>query len=310
MWQSMPWRSVALTFVRSGPRVERGLLAALAAVLIWGCVPVATRYFVLQLDPLTFNIVRFAFSGAAALPIFVASRPWSWSASDQRRALLCALLAVPGYNMPVAFAAREISAGRIGLLIATEPLFIILFSALLQRRGIAMRLIGGALVAFAGVWLSSVSSTADGSTSWHGMLLVIGGAISWSAYTVLSGPLAKNRGSVAATSVVLVVGSAALLAASFALLPVAPHPGVGIVIELGLIGIASSLLGFLLWTYGTATTSAERIGLMLYLIPVVSLIGGAILLKERLGWSLIAGGVITLLGVSFAESRRSAPARE
>jgi drug/metabolite transporter (DMT)-like permease len=290
---------------RTESRVERGLLAALAAVLIWGLVPVGTRYFVRQLDPLTFNIIRFGFSATAALPLFVASKPWSWSASDQRRALLCALLAVPGYNVPVAFAAREISAGRIGLLIATEPLFIILFSALLQRRGIAMRLITGALVAFGGVWLSSISSAAGGSASWHGVLLVVIGAISWSAYTVLAGALARSRGSVAATSVVLVAGSAALLAFSFASLPAIPRPGAGIVIEVGLLGIASSLLGFLLWTYGASKTSADRIGLLLYLIPMVALIGGAMLLKEPLAWSVIVGGGITLLGVSFAERRQS-----
>jgi drug/metabolite transporter (DMT)-like permease len=289
--------------VASAVRLERGLLAALAAVLIWGAVPVGTRYFVLRLDPLTFNIIRFAFSGAAALPIFVASKPWSWSRSDQRTAVLCALLAVPGYNVPVAFAARQISAGRIGLLIATEPLFILLFMALLQRRSIAARVIGGALVAFAGVWLSSISSSGQGSVSWGAVLLVLGGAMSWSAYTVLAGALAKSRGSVAVTSVVLVVGAAALVSASMISLPALPQPGTRVIIEVGLLGIASSLLGFLLWNYGAATTSADRIGLMLYLIPVISLSGGALLLSEPLGGWLIAGGAITLLGVSFAERR-------
>jgi len=291
--------------VHSGPKVERGLLAALGAVLIWGCVPVGTRYFVLQTDPLTFNVIRFAFSGATALPIFFASKPWTWSASDQRKALLCALLAIPGYNVPVAFAAREISAGRIGLLIATEPLFIIAFSALLQRRGVTTRLMGGALVAFAGVWLSSISSAAGGGSSSHAVLLVIGGAASWSAYTVLAGGLSKSRGAIAATSVVLAVGTVALLMISLPGLPANPMPGSGTVIELGLLGIASSLLGFLLWNYGASTTSANRIGLLLYLIPVVSLIGGAAFLKEPLGWSLIVGGAITLLGVSIAERREA-----
>jgi drug/metabolite transporter (DMT)-like permease len=65
-------------------------------------------------------------------------KPWRWPAMDRWRLLLCAALAVHGYNLPVAFAARSISAGHIGLLIATEPILIIIFGGAMTLAGVAI----------------------------------------------------------------------------------------------------------------------------------------------------------------------------
>jgi hypothetical protein len=46
---------------------ERGHAAALAAVIIWALVPVGTRFFVLRVDPIIFNVIRFVASGAASV---------------------------------------------------------------------------------------------------------------------------------------------------------------------------------------------------------------------------------------------------
>jgi len=87
---------------------------------------------------------------------------------DRWRLLLCALLAVPGSNVSVAFAAHSISAGHIGLLIATEPILIILFGAWLKKHRVHRR-------------------------------IVVGGAIAWSWYTVLVASLTRRYGALAVT---------------------------------------------------------------------------------------------------------------
>ena len=65
-------------------------------------------------------------------------------------------------------------------------------------------------------------------------------------------------------------------------------------------GVASSAVGFVLWNYAGAKLPGERLGPFLYLIPVVSVTAGMQLLGERLTVTIIAGGILTVLGVWIA----------
>jgi drug/metabolite transporter (DMT)-like permease len=78
-----------------------GVTTAIAAVAIWGMVPVALRYFVSFLDPFAFSTIRFGTSALFALPLFFYARPWSWPRRDMARTVLCGFLALPGLNIPM-----------------------------------------------------------------------------------------------------------------------------------------------------------------------------------------------------------------
>jgi drug/metabolite transporter (DMT)-like permease len=292
---------------RSAADARRGgVAAALAAVFIWALVPVGTRFFVLRTDPLMFNILRFAASGAAALPLCLRGRPWRWPVRDRILLCVCALFAVPGYNMPVALGARAIPAGELGLLIATEPVFIVALSSLLERRPISQRVLAGSALALAGAVLTSGSTGAPLLSSWASTLQVLGGAFSWSCYTVLVGRLNARHGTFAVTGAILVIGSAALMLISLPLTRGTPWPDVTTTAMLAAMGILSSLLGFLLWNHACAALPAERVGLFVYLIPIVCLGAGAGMLGESLSLAILAGGVLTIAGVWLAS--RTPPA--
>jgi drug/metabolite transporter (DMT)-like permease len=70
------------------------------------------------------------------------------------------------------------------------------------------------------------------------------------------------------------------------------------------LGLASSMLGFLLWNYAGACVPAERMGLMLYLIPVVCMLAGTGFLGETLTAPIICGGALTVFGVWVASINR------
>ncbi len=288
-------------------RGEHGIAAAIAAVVIWGLVPVGTRYFVLKFDAFSFNVIRFAFAGAGALPLLWMGKPWRWPAADRRRLVLCALLAVSGYNIPAAYAARTISAGHIGLLIATEPVFIILFGAWLQKRRIHWRVVAGGAIAFIGVVLTSLGAGVPHLDDWLGTLLVLAGAICWSLYTVLVASLSRRYGGLPVTGGVLVVGAAALIAISLPMVRLDTVSSPIAIAEIGAMGLVSSLLGFGLWNYAASAVASDRLGLFLYLLPLVSLAAGAWLLDERITALLALGGALTLAGVAYGE--RSKPVK-
>src|SRR6202012_516244 len=101
--------------------------------------------------------------------------------------------------------------GELGLLIATEPVFIVGLTLLLERRAISHRVLMGSVLALAGVLLTSRSSGVPFMSSWQSTLQALGGAFSWSCYTVLAGRLNARHGTFAVTGTILVIGSAALM---------------------------------------------------------------------------------------------------
>jgi drug/metabolite transporter (DMT)-like permease len=281
-------------------RPQRGIGAALAAVIIWALVPVGTRFFVLRVDPFLFNIIRFIASGTAAIPLFVRARPWRWPAADRRLLLWCAMLAIPGYNIPVALGAQTVPAVRLGLLIATEPVFIVVLTLVLKRQPIGWRVWIGSALALAGVALTSRGEVSPHGFSWFSTLQVVGGAASWSCYTVLVSRLNQRYGAFGVTGGIVVVGTVVLLAISVPMIPASAMPDPMTTSLLAGMGLASSLLGFVLWSYAGARVPAERMGLVLYLIPIVCVLAGAGFLGEPLTGQIVAGGALTVFGVWVA----------
>ena len=60
------------------------------------------------------------------------------------------------------------------------------------------------------------------------------------------------------------------------------------------------MLGFLLWNYAGARLPAERMGLVLYLIPIVCVLAGVGFLSEPLTSQILFGGALTVFGVWVA----------
>jgi drug/metabolite transporter (DMT)-like permease len=280
--------------------LERGYASALAAVVIWALVPVGTRFFVLRVDPYVFNGIRFLASSGAALPLFIRARPWRWPRSDKLLLLACATLAVAGYNIPVSLGARTVQAGELGLLIATEPVMIAALTLLLQRRPVHRRVVAGSLVAFLGVALTSGILSGFQNFKLLSTFQVLAGAFSWSCYTVLAGRLNKRYGAFAATGAIIVVGSLALFALSWPMFDASLWPDHTNTLVIAAMGLSSSLLGFLLWNYAGARVPPERLGLFLYLIPIVSVFVGTRFMEESLSAQILAGGMLIVMGVWIA----------
>jgi len=285
---------------------DRAYASAFLAVLIWALVPVATRYFVQRVDPYVFNVIRFLACGGAALPLCIRIKPWRWTTRDQLLLLACAALSVPGYNLPFALGARSVPAGELGVLIATESVMIAALTLFIQRRPVHWTVIGGSTVALAGVTLTSGILTARHGMHWVGTLEVLSGALSWSCYTVMAGPLNQRHGTLGVTGAILVVGTLMLLVLCVPMVDSRAMPDWQTIAMLAAMGVTSSLVGFLFWNYAGTVLAPERLGLFLYLIPLVSICAGAELLAESLTLTMVLGAALVVGGVWLA-SRRSPP---
>lgn len=297
---------------RGGAR--RGALGAgLIAVCLWGLAPVATRAAVGHISPLPLLLSRLTAASLVllpwALPVFRRLRRRSAG-----RLAAAGLLGLVGYNLPVTAGLRWLPANTAGLLLATEPVWVLLLSRVfLGERGGARAWLGSA-VALAGVAVLTVPDAGGGAAGGAGGYRALAGAglvlaatLSFAAYTIVVTPLGAEFGAVPATAASTVVGSVPYLAAA-GTLPGAglAHLGPAVWAELAFLALGSTAAGLLLWNLATLAAGVSRVSMLLYLEPVVSVAGAAVFLGERVTAVMTGGGLLILAGVAVAGGGRPA----
>jgi drug/metabolite transporter (DMT)-like permease len=291
--------------------MKRGTLAAgLAAVIMWGLAPVATRAAVAHLSPLPLLTLRMTAATLVllpwAVPLFRRLRVHSAG-----RLAAAGLLGLVGYNLPVTAGLRWLPAATAGLLLATEPVWVMVLGRLfLGERG-SLRAWLGSGIALTGVAVLAGPGAVTGAGGYRalaGTALVLAGTLAFAAYTIVLRPLSEEFGAVPATAASTAVGTLPYLAFA-GTLPGAGlgHLGAAVWGELAFLALGSTAAGMLLWNVAVLSGGAARVSLLLYLEPVVSVLGAAVFLGERVTAVTIGGGVLILGGVAVASS---VPARD
>jgi drug/metabolite transporter (DMT)-like permease len=289
--------------------VRRDALAAgLVAVCLWGLAPVATSAVVGHLSPLPLLLIRLT---AASLVLL----PWAWPVFRKLRArsagrlVAAGLLGLVGYNLPVTAGLRWLPAATAGLLLATEPVWVLVLGHLfLRERGGARAWLGSA-AALAGVAVlagpGAVGGVGGGYRALAGTGLVLAATLSFAAYTIVLRPLSQELGAVPATAAATVVGTVPYFGAAW-MLPSAglAHLGPAVWAELAFLALGCTAAGLLLWSVAVMAGDITRVSQLLYFEPVVSVLGAAVFLGERVTLVMIGGGLLILAGVAIASTRR------
>jgi drug/metabolite transporter (DMT)-like permease len=71
---------------------------------------------------------------------------------------------------------------------------------------------------------------------------------------------------------------------------------------LGFLAIVCTIFGFLVWSWALRKTEAARLGSLVYMIPLVTIISEMIVMKTVPGAGLLLGGMVLIFGVIVAET--------
>ncbi len=278
--------------------------ALFLAALCWGLAPVATRYLLAYFAPLQLVLARFLIAIILFLPLLWPLRTHRWTVKKLAWAVFCGLTSVVGYNVTVTYGLRTIPAGVAGLLIASEPIWILLIAALVLREKISWTVLAGLLLALAGIVLLLSQETLG--AAWNlatliGVLLVLLAALMWSIYTVAVRSLSKELGARASTALTIMIGTLPLLAFwDGTTWPLLAHLSSVAWFALALLALGSTVVATILWNYGVARTASSQ----LYLVPLISVAGGALFLHEQVSIVTLASGLLIITGVALAQVRR------
>jgi len=288
----------------------RSIAALLVAVTLWGLAPVGNRYLVTRYDPLAILALRFAVASIAFVPMLRGGKAWPTSYRIRTLLVISGIVGILGYNLPVTFGQQTTTAGMAGLIIASEPIWILLIWCLFERRRPSLQAGLGALIGLVGIVLILAAQHADDltlSTGLAGPLAILVAAIAWSLYCVLMRDVSAAYGPVRATALTIQIGTLPMLVVgggpAWQMMDGLPLHDLVIMLVLTL---GSTVIAVLLWNRASAEIGATRAGPFLYLIPLISIIGGAVMLDERPSLQVLIGGCVILLGVVIASMSRRA----
>ena len=273
------------------------ILIALAAVyLSWGSTYLAIKIALTELPPLFMMGIRFFVFGIGFyiyLRLKGAPRPdrKEW----MRSAIIGAFLMLGG-SAGVAYAMRWVASGIAALVIATTPLWTVLFAGIwgrwpnrLEWAGLAVGLIGIVFLNFEG----------DLRASPVGTVLLVLAAMSWAFGSAWSRHLKLPNGMMAGAAQ-MITGGAVVLAVSFCLgervssLP--SWSSVGAVLYLGIVG---SLVGFPSYVYLLKRVRPALATSYAYVNPVIAVTLGVLFAGETISYIEIIAMAIIIVGVAL-----------
>ena len=188
-------------------------LAFAAIYLVWGSTYLAIRYAVETIPPLVTAGIRHATAGSILLI-------WAWFrgyrltlAHFKAGFVLGALFFLIGHGS-LHWAEQYVGSGLAALLIATEPMFILVLAWMAGQQKISKNSALGLGLGIVGVAVLTGAELSAKSSSLIGLLAVLLGSLSWAAGVVISPKLKLPEEAIARTAVPLVCGAAMLLAAA------------------------------------------------------------------------------------------------
>jgi drug/metabolite transporter (DMT)-like permease len=224
--------------------------------------------------------------------------------ADLPRFLLCALVGHVIHISAVMYGMNLSTAFSSSLVLTCQPLFTLAILAWLGAERLRGPQIAGTLLAFAGISLFLADKFAAGfSRAGLGDLTLLVAGASFSAYTVLSRPLADRYGPLIVLSYTLLFSMPLMLALTypfFAELKAASYgPAVWAAIFWAL--VVCSFCGWLVWTWVNSVRGIARSAPFMYLMPPVAGVMAWLTLGETFTWAKILGAGVTMAGVAWAQ---------
>jgi len=288
-----------------------GVILAFAAVyIIWGSTYIAIRYAIETLPPFLMAASRFLIAGSI---LFAWARlkgnGGSWSFAHWRRAFVIGALLLLCGNGAVTWAEKYIASSLAALLVATEPLWVVVLNWILTRQrpnakvmvGLLLGLAGAALLVPGRVNHDPNQTHASSTMNFVGAVVVLVAGFAWAAGSVYASrrPI-KTATSLASGMQMLAGGSLLLLLALIAgdlqrlNLAAASWVSLGAFAYLVVFG---SLVAFTAYAWLLRNVSTSSAATYAYVNPVVAVLLGWFLASEPLTFRMLIAAAVIVCSV-------------
>ncbi|HVG19150.1 MAG TPA: drug/metabolite exporter YedA [Blastocatellia bacterium] len=288
------------------------VLAFAAVYIIWGSTYLAIRYAIETLPPLLMAGVRFILAGAA-LYTWARLRGVTHSGRiNWRSAAIIGGLLLLGGNGAVVLAERSVPSGLAALLIATEPLIIVLLDW--ARPGGARpsgRVALGVMLGLVGmvVLIGPVGIAGDSQVRFAGAALLVVATLSWAAGSLYAARTKVADSPLMTAAAQMLAGGALLLLAGLVTGEAgrfdAGQMSLRSIAAFGYLIIFGSLVGFTSYSWLLKVTPPSLASTYAYVNPVVAVLLGWAFAGEPLTLRTMLAAAIIIAAVVIITSYRA-----
>jgi drug/metabolite transporter (DMT)-like permease len=287
----------------------RGHLAAFFTILVWGTTFIFTKVLLISFAPIEIMFFQLVLG---VLALFIISPPHLARGGLNRTALrniwkpmLAGLCGVTLYYIFQNIALSYTLAANVGVLISVAPLLTALISRFVLHEKLKTNFFIGFTAAMAGIILTVFNGSFVLKLNPLGDLLSILAALVWSLYSVIIKKMNTPQNEVfALTRNVFLYGFLFMLP----LLPLFEfHLGLERLtvlpnlINLILLGVVASALGFVSWNYALNALGPVKTSVYIYMVPMITIVSSALVLHENITLIAGIGMVLILAGMVLSE---------
>ena len=283
-------------------------LAALVTLVFWGGTAIANRYAVGFADPITVATLRSMLAGALALIVALVWRlQFPAERNDRVLLLLSGLFSFAFWPILLSLGLAKTTASHAALIMATLPIITVLLASIVNRSTPPIGWwLGGAIALFGTLVLivdrSGSLTVIDPASAIAGDLFILAGCVLCASGYVAGAKVTAKIGAFATTfwglSIALFVTVPVFAMyqqqTAWTTLPAAVWWAIA------WLTLCSSLLGYVLWFYALGRGGIERIGSLLLLMPVITLVAAVMILDEVYTLRLILLTALVLVGTVVA----------
>jgi drug/metabolite transporter (DMT)-like permease len=285
--------------------------ALLLMAFIWGSNYSIVKSAFLELPAHPFNAARLAIASAIFLVLIVVARrvrvptvfytPAPITRADWIQLGWLGFVGHFLYQILFIGGLARTSVANSSLLLATTPVVIAVVSAALGRERIGRWHWAGGAISLTGIYLVVGHGAGLSSQTLVGDLMVAGGVLCWTIYTLGAGRLMERHSPLGVTGLSMIIGAAIYLPVMAG--PIAAVEWLSLSdatwIKIAYSSVAALVVAYMIWYAAVQRIGSARTSVYSNTIPIFALAVAAIWLGEPLGLRKLIGAALVLAGVAL-----------
>ena len=280
---------------------------AMYNVIVWGTTFISTKVLLESFGPLEILIYRFVIGYMALWCLKPTCLKWQGLKKE------LAYFIAGFFGVTIYFLGENISltmtyTGNVSIIVSTAPLFTAICACLMTKSERPTKYFwGGFILAIAGIAMINMGGAVIDTAHIKGDLLALGAAAVWGIYcVVLNEYIREDVPVIVRTRRIFFYGLITMIPCAF-LMNVQFHPerliepvNAGNILFLGILATAGA---YATWNYAVARLGVMKSSVYIYLIPVITIICSAIILKEEITSGAVCGCLLTMTGLFLSEKK-------
>lgn len=296
--------------MESRPQLPLVIAAFVAIYVIWGATYLLNKVAVAELAPFMLAAIRFITAGGLIFGLAaLMGKSLRITGRQLWNSLVSGFLFLSFGNGVVVWALKYVDSNFAALIIAAQPLIVMLMMWLFQGQRLRPMSIFGVILGIAGIYLLvSQDTVLSNDNAWLGIVMIFAAMLAWAYGSLFVGKAEFPKNYFVSTGYQMLTGGILLGLMSLAFREPWSSPMTWRSDTLWcmlLLILFGSIVAFTSFNFLLKKVSPEIVSTNTYVNPIVAMLLGSYFLKEPVSLQSIIAAVILLTGVYFISTNKN-----